>query len=337
VAKINKDFVIMNYVKERQFAIDSVLKACGLCRRVLSALVSQDTITKNDRSPVTVADFGGQALISEQLKNTFPDDLLVGEENADLLREKENKGVREAVFKYVQEFSRRLGPSEMLEAIDRGSGDGGPEGRFWTVDPIDGTKGFLRGDQFAVALALVEDGEVVLGVLGCPNLPLNGLASQDTQGSLFVAVKGEGAFIREFENPDEHAIGVSPLTDPREAIFCESFESSHSSHGDTARVAQQLGISKPSVRMDSLCKYAIVARGDATFYLRIPSQKSYVEKIWDHAAGYIIVQEAGGKVTDIEGKPLDFATGRLLSNNKGIIASNGRLHGHVLEAMKNVT
>jgi 3'(2'), 5'-bisphosphate nucleotidase len=89
--------------------------------------------------------------------------------------------------------------------------------------------------------------------------------------------------------------------------------------------------------MDSLCKYAIVARGDATFYLRIPSQKSYVEKIWDHAAGYIIVQEAGGKVTDIEGKPLDFATGRLLSKNRGIIASNSRLHGHVLEAIKNVT
>ena len=212
-----------------------------------------------------------------------------------------------------------------------------PKGRFWTVDPIDGTKGFLRGDQYAVALALVEEGEVVLGVLGCPNLPLTGLEPQENRGSLFVAVKGEGAFIRAFDKPDEHPIRVSTVTDPRKARFCESFESSHTSHDDTARVAQQLGITTPSVRMDSLCKYAIVARGDATFYLRIPSQKSYVEKVWDHAAGYIMVREAGGKVTDIDGKPLDFATGRLLSKNRGIIASNGILHGHVLEAVKKVT
>jgi len=326
----------MSYEMERQFAVESVLEACQLCRRVQSSLVSQDTITKNDRSPVTVADFGGQALISQQLKNTFPDDSLVGEENAGLLRKKENEGVKEAVFRYVQEFSPHLSSSELLDAIDRGSGDGGPMGRFWTVDPIDGTKGFLRGDQFAVALALVEEGEVILGVLGCPNLPLNGLAPQENRGSLFVAVKGEGAFIRAFEKPDEHPIRVSPVTEPRKALFCESFESSHTSHDDTALVAQQMGITTPSVRMDSLCKYAIVARGDATFYLRIPSQKSYVEKIWDHAAGYIIVREAGGRVTDIEGKPLDFATGRVLSKNKGIIASNGILHGHVLEAVRNV-
>lgn len=326
----------MTYEKERQFAIESVVKACGLCRRVRSALVSQDTITKNDRSPVTVADFGGQALISQQLKNTFPDDPLVGEENARLLRVEENREVKEAVFKYVQEFSPRLGLSEMLEAIDRGAGEGGAGGRFWTVDPIDGTKGFLRGDQFAVALALVEDGEVVLGVLGCPSLPVNGLASRDNEGSLLIAVKGEGAFIRDLESPDEHVIGVSPSTDPKEALFCESFESTHTSHGDTARVARHLGITKPSVRMDSMCKYAIVARGDATFYLRIPSQKSYVEKIWDHAAGCIVVQEAGGRVTDIEGKPLDFSTGRRLSRNKGVVASNSRLHRHVLEAIKNV-
>ena len=326
----------MSYEMERQFAVESVLEACQLCRRVQSSLVSQDTITKNDRSPVTVADFGGQALISQQLKNTFPDDSLVGEENAGLLRKKENEGVKEAVFRYVQEFSPHLSSSELLDAIDRGSGDGGLKGRFWTVDPIDGTKGFLRGDQFAVALALVEEGEVILGVLGCPNLPLNGLEPQENRGSLFVAVKGEGAFIRAFEKPDEHPIRVSPVTEPRKALFCESFESSHTSHDDTALVAQQMGITTPSVRMDSLCKYAIVARGDATFYLRIPSQKSYVEKIWDHAAGYIIVREAGGRVTDIEGKPLDFATGRVLSKNKGIIASNGILHGHVLEAVRNV-
>jgi 3'(2'), 5'-bisphosphate nucleotidase len=54
-------------------------------------------------------------------------------------------------------------------ALDAGRHDGAAE-RYWVMDPVDGTKGFLRGDQYAVALALVERGEVVLGVLGCPNL-----------------------------------------------------------------------------------------------------------------------------------------------------------------------
>ena len=59
-------------------------------------------------------------------------------------------------------------------------------GRYWTLDPIDGTKGFLRGDQYAVALGLIDDGEVILGVLGCPNLP----NSDGSRGAIFSAVEG---------------------------------------------------------------------------------------------------------------------------------------------------
>jgi 3'(2'), 5'-bisphosphate nucleotidase len=64
--------------------------------------------------------------------------------------------------------------------------------------------------------------------------------------------------------------------------------------------------------------------------------KAYVEKIWDHAAGFILVEEAGGKVTDINGNPLDFSQGKTLVKNKGIIATNGKLHEVVLEAVKSV-
>ena len=61
-----------------------------------------------------------------------------------------------------------------------------PGGRYWALDPIDGTKGFLRGDQYAIALALIDDGDVVLGVLGCPNLA----NSDGSTGATFVAVPG---------------------------------------------------------------------------------------------------------------------------------------------------
>jgi 3'(2'), 5'-bisphosphate nucleotidase len=324
---------IMAYEKERQTAIEAVLSACELCREVQAELLSLNSISKKDRTPVTVADFGAQALISYYLKNAFPDDLLVGEEDSRLLRQAENQGVKEAVVEIAHRFKPHIHPSEVLDAIDRGSGEGGPEGRFWTVDPIDGTKGFLRNEQFAVALALVEEGEVVLGVLGCPNLPLKGLGKNGIRGALFVAVKGEGAFIRGLEGTSEQRIRVDDVSDPSKALFCESVESAHASHEDTARIASDVGVKKSPLRMDSMCKYGIVARGDASFYLRIPSRQSYLEKIWDHAAGSIMVLEAGGKVTDIDGRPLNFTLGRTL-DAKGILASNGSLHKRVLGSLK---
>jgi 3'(2'), 5'-bisphosphate nucleotidase len=85
--------------------------------------------------------------------------------------------------------------------------------------------------------------------------------------------------------------------------------------------------------MDSQAKYAAVARGDAEIYLRLPTRPGYVERIWDHAAGYAILKAAGGTITDIEGKALDFRHGRGLEKNLGIVASNGPAHGQLLEAI----
>jgi 3'(2'), 5'-bisphosphate nucleotidase len=87
--------------------------------------------------------------------------------------------------------------------------------------------------------------------------------------------------------------------------------------------------------MDSQAKYAAVARGDAALYLRLPSPKSpdYREKIWDHAAGALIVQEAGGTVTDMYGQLLDFASDYKMNDNFGVVVSNGSVHSAVIEAI----
>ncbi|MEZ4596864.1 MAG: inositol monophosphatase family protein [Chloroflexota bacterium] len=86
----------------------------------------------------------------------------------------------------------------------------------------------------------------------------------------------------------------------REARYAESLEASHSSQGEAARIGELLGVTAPPLRLDSQTKYALVARGDASIYLRIP-RAGYVEWVWDHAAGSIVVEEAGGVVSDIDG------------------------------------
>lgn len=220
----------------------------------------------------------------------------------------------------------------MLEWIDAGRADAGG-GRFWALDPIDGTKGFLRGEHYAVALGLVEDGRVVAGVLGCPNLPLG-----DERGALFAASQGNGA--RALPLWDAGAVGkrisVAHTSSPSMARFCESVESGHSNQDDSARIAELLGIETPPLRIDSQCKYAAVARGDASIYLRMPTRADYREKIWDHAAGKIVVEEAGGRVSDAEGRALDFGHGRTLETNRGVVATSGSIHDAVVRAVRHV-
>ena len=323
----------MKYDLELQVAIEAVKKASALCSKVQSSLVSEETITKKDKSPVTVADFGAQTIICHELSKAFPNDKVVAEENSKELKTEQGELVTQKIFEYVSDILPEIKKEEIHSIIDKGNHNGGPEGRFWTLDPIDGTKGFLRGEQYAVALALIEDGKVVLGILGCPNLTKDLSNTDSTKGLIFSAVSGEGASVQYIEDASSDKIQVSEIEHPSDAPFCESVESAHSSHGDSEKIADILGVKAEPIRIDSQCKYAVIARGDASIYLRLPTRKDYQEKIWDHAAGSIIVEEAGGRVTDTLGKDLDFSQGRTLSNNTGIIGTNGELHDLVVSAV----
>ena len=112
---------------------------------------------------------------------------------------------------------------------------------------------------------------------------------------------------------------------------CESVESGHSNQGNAARVIAALGASEAPARLDSQCKYSVVARGQADAYLRLPTRGDYVENIWDHAAGMLIAVEAGAVVTDIDNKPLDFSQGMGLTANRGIVCAAPRFHERLFE------
>ena len=322
---------------ELRVAVRAVLDACRLARSVRADLISSETAAKADRSPVTVADFGVQALICLDLSQAFPSDPIMAEEDAAGLRPSgEAAGLKAGVLERVLALRPGLDEEQILEAVDLGRDQGGPYGRRWILDPIDGTKGFVRGDQYAVALSLLREGRVVLGVLGCPNLPARIGQDHGPPGRLFAAVKGQGAFMRPLDDPAETPIRTSPVTDPAGAVFCESVESEHVDHEQMALIRAALGAASRPVRMDSQCKYAAVARGDSSVYLRLPRLAGQKETAWDHAAGSLIVTEAGGLVSDLYGRPLDFSSGRSLAGNFGIAASAAGVHAEILKAVKEV-
>ncbi|TFB01114.1 hypothetical protein CCMA1212_006640 [Trichoderma ghanense] len=349
------------YSKELLVAQLAVQRASILTKRVFHEK-AKGTVDKNDKSPVTIGDFGAQALIIAALQHNFPDDAIVAEEESAKLREDE--ALRTTVWELVRDTKLDNPDAEallggpikdadaMVELIDKGNSPGGSQGRIWAIDPIDGTKGFLRGGQYAVCLALMVDGDVKVGALGCPNLPVDDAArltagigenqTDEGHGVLFSAVLGHGATSRPLAtvslDPEAGGTPISmrAIDDLTRANFCESVEAGHSSHGDQAAISQKLGITAPSVRMDSQAKYGSIARGAGDIYLRLPVSATYQEKIWDHAAGDLIVREAGGQVTDVHGKRLDFSVGRTLANNKGVVAAPLAVHGKVLEAVQEV-
>jgi 3'(2'), 5'-bisphosphate nucleotidase len=321
----------MLYQKELNVALDVVRKASRLCSKVQKTLADVETIKKEDRSPVTIADFGSQAVINLEIIQSFPGDQIVGEEDANLLRD--NADIRLQVVDLVNEQIDNLKESPILDAIDFGVRQTDFTQRFWTVDPIDGTKGFLRGEQYAIALALLENGMVMLGVLGCPNYSMDLKESDDKTGFIFYAVKGEGAYVQSLDDSFEKRVSVDSVLDAKDARICESVERAHVLHDAHGRISAALGITSAPHRMDSQAKYVVVASGSASIYLRLPGTKGYKEKIWDHAAGSIILNESGGQVTDFSGKSLDFSRGKTLENNVGILATNGHLHQEVLRAI----
>jgi 3'(2'), 5'-bisphosphate nucleotidase len=314
-------------------AIQVAIKASALCQKIRKDLVGGESILKSDRSPVTIADYGSQAIICKMIRERFPDDTIVAEEDSKELRRPNHSKILEQVTHYVRAFFPTASSKEVCSWIDFSSNS--VSSRFWALDPIDGTKGFLRGDQYAIALALIEDGVVTLGVLACPNLYVDIHQPSGERGVLFIALKGKGSAQLDSHGLNKRIISVSKVKNPSEAIITESVEADHADHLTHQRLAQKLNISKPSLRMDSQAKYGILARGEVTLYLRVPSpsEPGYKENIWDHAAGSIIAEEAGGRVTDVLGHPLDFSCGIKMVKNHGILVSNGMLHDVVLKAI----
>ncbi|MCA9648769.1 MAG: hypothetical protein H6712_13560 [Myxococcales bacterium] len=319
-----------------EIARAAVLDAVAVCRRAARRLVALGQVAKADDSPVTVADFAAQAVIVRGLRRLGAQPIL-GEERAELLLQPEHASLCDAVVEAVRAVWPDATPDAVLEAIDGASGAPDPAGH-WVVDPIDGTRGFVRGRQYAVCLAWIADARPRLAVMGCPNLPRPLDARfdlADPEGTLLLAREGTPLrFGPAVPGAELRAVDPVPSERPSTLVVTHSFDGTYSRLGDLERVLAKLDGPLERRPAGSQAKYGIVARGQAHAYLRLPKKRHRAEHVWDHAPGWLCAITAGMTVTDLAGRPFDFSTGARLANNYGVVCARPSVHGELLAAIE---
>ncbi len=256
-------------------ARQAAMEAATLVRRYWRT--SMDVETKPGDEPVTRADREASDLIVARLGRAFPGDAILSEE--------------------VPDSGARLQHS-----------------RVWMVDPIDGTRDFINGDDgFCVMIGLCVDGQPRMGVLAMP-----------ANGDVYTAIVGAGAY-KESTGQPMVPLATTTLAAPPGIRLVAS--KSHRT-GDVDSFRRSLGITD-EVNVGSIgVKVAMVADGRRDLYV-YPGSRT---KIWDTCGPAAVLLAAGGKITDVHGDPLAFDRPELV-NRTGIIASNGPLHPQVLTAL----
>lgn len=319
-------------------AVRAAAVAAGFCRQMQFRHGGPGRIIKPDGSPVTLADFGAQALVVRELRRELGNARIVGEESAGFLRSHEGGPALEKVVAALDSTGAWAGAASgsVLEAIEGGAhrDDGGHDG-FWTLDPIDGTKGFLRGEQYSVCLAFIRAGRPVVGVVACPNLAVEfdrPYSLPDPHGVICFAWRAGGAWTVPVDAPGDPPRPVSRVPwHPGDRVrLTESVSSGHSNREAFARLSGALVPPATPLRIDSQCKYVVVARGEADAYLRVPPRADHAENIWDHASGALLLEETGCVVTDLRGRSLDFSKPKI-TGAFGIAGAPPALHARLVQ------
>ena len=303
--------------------------AAMLCRLVQEQyLVASAKASDAGTEPVTIADYGSQAIICRALQTHYPGDAVVAEESGEQFLQLVSLEQRAQIVSLLAHVLRQpVSEAELVAWLDFGV-DRSAE-RTWVIDPIDGTKGFLARRHYVVAVGMLRAGQVSEGIVAAPGYC-------DGAGALFYTRDG-ATFRAPLSSGEGHQVTVSQRHKLEDCVVAQSYERYHASKSRMARAREYAGLGAARLlELDSMEKYALVAGGDADLYMRLPREGStYAHKIWDHAAGVALVCNAGGTVTDLDGGPLDFSRGETLPN-AGLIASNGAHHERVVDAVQRV-
>jgi 3'-phosphoadenosine 5'-phosphosulfate (PAPS) 3'-phosphatase len=189
--------------------------------------------------------------------------------------------------------------------------------RCWILDPLDSTSSFIRnGQHYGILLALTVDGRPVAGMTYKPEL-----------GELYFAARGEGAW-RAFAGSDPGYVPVLPVkvsADARLNLILSHGRQNPELHA----LLRKLG-NPPWNRMNGSLKINEVARGEYTAFV---SPRENPMNLWDLAATQLILEEAGGRISDLEGRPLDYRAADPQVTS-GIVASNGAVHEAILGSIR---
>ncbi len=313
--------------------MESILKAmrqaAEFCRLVQERyLVANRKTSGSQAEPVTIADYGSQAIICRALSQHCPGDAVVSEESGAQFMRVVPPGERARALQLLSDsLGRPVSEAQLLAWLDFGV-DRDSE-RAWVIDPIDGTKGFLARRHYAIACGLLVKGRVAEGILAAPGY-------KEGEGALFYTSDCM-AWREPLRGGPAVPIRVSDRREPGEIVAAQSFERAHASKSRMGRAREYAGFGGARIiELDSMEKYALVACGDADVYLRLPRPGSeYAHKIWDHAAGVALVTAAGGMATGLDGEPLDFSRGESLPN-AGMIISSGIHHQRLVAAVARV-
>lgn len=272
-----------------------------------------ESFVKMDKSPVTLADYASQIYIISKLKHLYPKDSIIAEETY-------NSKLNLSSEKLILSCYNTLNLSIETEIKDILNYRGPNSERHWSIDPIDGTIGYQEGLSYAIGIGLIENYQKISSVIGVPNYNSSGIA-------IFVANKDNGAKASYGGGPFTK-IKVSDQKSIRESRFC------HSLHYDkpwVLKLALMLGIEK-YIQIDSMAKFCMVADSSAEIYVKPMSEdRSF---IWDFLPGDLLVNEAGGKVTDLKGYLPKYINDKCVISAPGLVISNGKFHEEIIETIK---
>ena len=297
-------------------------------------LAADFVMDKGAAGPATVADLAGQVAAIRALRSAEgPRCRIMAEESLDEVDRLGGDALVERVVRALQDAGLALSRDEVRDTLAAGIDAGGADGECWALDPLDGTKGYLRGGQFAIAVGLLRDGVPVAGAVAAPRLAAHGIDAG--AGVVFLAAAGQGAWQEELLAASGGArtpVRARPWSRGDAIRLGGSVERAHSASDALEAAASALGPVVP-VRVDSQAKYALVARGDADAYVRRSPSPGYRECAWDHVAGALVAREAGCTVTDVHGRPMDFGGGRRLAASEGVLCAAPGLHAALLAAL----
>jgi len=296
------------FKKELTFAVKLVRKATEITEWFRKH--GFESFLKSDQSPVTLADLASQLYIISELKYYFPnDEIIAEEENINFI----NLNAENLMKQCFNELNL-----ENLKVIKENIGYRGKSSeRQWTIDPIDGTQGYQKGLPYAVGIGLMSKSIPKVCAIAAPNY-------NESSISIFKAEEDQGAQAS-YDNNDFKQILVNKNEDLHNIRLC------HSLHYDKPWVinfAKRIGI-KHFIQVDSMIKFCMVAEGTAELYIK-PLDKEH-SFTWDFMPGDLIVREARGSVTDLNGERLKFKKERCIWTAPGIIASNGIIQKKILE------